>query len=109
MHDDTAIRPLLLGYVRVHQGMTEAELVRAKDRLHTFAQVEGFAMGAVFTEYAETAPAAFHALVDAVKRHEVRAIVVPSRRHLAVLGALPTLERYLECCTGAPVLTVDRS
>ncbi len=24
--------------------MTEAELVRAKDRLHTFAQVEGFAM-----------------------------------------------------------------
>jgi hypothetical protein len=41
----------------------------AMDRLAACAQTEGFALGA-FTEYPYTAPAAFHALVEPMKRYE---------------------------------------
>ncbi len=105
----TGTRPLLFGYVRVHLLMSPAELARVTERLLAFARVEGYALGAVFTEYAESAPAAFWALVDAVKEHEAAAVVVPDLRHLAVLGAPPTLERYLERCTGARVLVAAGS
>ena len=100
-------RPLLLGYARMHLLMSASELVRMKECLTAFAQAEGFALGTVFTEHAHTAPAGFHALIEAVKRYEARAVVVPSLRHLAVLGSPPTLERYVERCTGARVLVAD--
>ncbi len=110
MGPDAAVsgtRLLLLGYARVHLLMNAAELGWLKERLAAFAQAEGFALGTVFTEHAHTAPAGFHALIEAVKRYEARAIVVPSLRHLAVLGSPPTLERYVERCTGARVLVAD--
>jgi hypothetical protein len=50
--------------------LTDAdELAMAMDRLAACAQTEGFALGA-FTEYPYTAPAAFHALVEPMKRYE---------------------------------------
>ncbi|MGH3464776.1 MAG: hypothetical protein ACRDP9_25180 [Kribbellaceae bacterium] len=88
--------------------LTDAdELAMAKDRLAALAQTEGFALGGVFTECPHTAPAAFLALLEPMKRHESGAVVVPSLRHLASLGSPPTLERYLKRCTGVRVLTAD--
>jgi len=78
-----------------------------QDDLASFAHVQGFTLGTVFTEHAHTAPAAFRALIEAAKRYEVRAVVVPSLEHLAVLGVPPTLRNYMERCTGARVLVAD--
>jgi hypothetical protein len=89
-------RPLLLGYVRAHLLMTAAELVQIKDQLVTFAQAEGFTLGKVYTEHAHTFPAAFEALVQAVRRDEVRAVVVPSLQHLGVLGAPQKVKEGVE-------------
>ncbi len=103
---DADTRPLLLGYVRAEEDMTSAELAAEKERLQAFARVEGYALGAVFTEFPGTAPAAFHALIEAVLQHEIRVIVVPNARHL---GADPSLEDYLERRTGARVLVLEPS
>jgi hypothetical protein len=101
-------RPVGLGYLRVHLLMTAAELELTRERLASFAQAEGYALAGVFVERVDTAPSAFHALVNAVKRHDDREVLVPSTRHLAVLGVPPTLTSYLERCTGARVLAADR-
>jgi len=100
-------RPLLLGYVRKHLLMTEGELDDTRERLQHFAQVEGFAMGTVFVEEIETSPAAFEALVEAVSRYEVTAVVVPSMLHFAVLSAPAAIKDYFERATGVRVMVAN--
>jgi hypothetical protein len=99
-----ATRPLLLGFVRAHLLMTETELTDMKERLRYFAREEGFALGAVFVERIDRAPAAHHALLDAIAREEARAVVVPTLRHLAVLGPAEAVKDKLERDTGVRVL-----
>jgi hypothetical protein len=97
-------RPVLLGYLRKHLLMSETELEDAKERLAYFAEIEGFTMGAIYVEEIATVSAAFEALVDAVNRHEVSAVVLPSMLHFAVLGAPASIKGHFEHCTGARVL-----
>ena len=98
-------RPLMLVYVRAHLLMTWDELADAKADLAHFAAAEGYTFGTVYTERIDRAPAAFHALMDAVKREEASAVVVPSLHHLAVLGAPLAMKEHLEHYTGARVIT----
>jgi hypothetical protein len=100
-------RPLLLGYVRKHLLMTDGELDDTRERLKHFAQVEGFAMGTVFVEEIETSPAAFEALVEAVSRYEVTAVVVPSMLHFAVISAPAAIRDYFERATGVRVMVAN--
>jgi hypothetical protein len=102
--DGDHTRPLLLGYVRRHLLMTDAELDDTKERLAYFAAVEGFALGAVYVEQLETLPAAFEALVEAVHRLEVTAVVIPSMLHFAILSAPAAIKDRFEHATGARVL-----
>ena len=97
-------RPLLLGYIRRHLLMTDAELDDAKERLGLFAEIEGFTLGTVYVEHLETTPAAFEALVEAVDRYEVTAVVVPSMLHFALLTAPAAIKDRFEHTTGARVL-----
>lgn len=97
-------RPLLLGYLRRHLLMTEEELCYTKERLEHFAQVEGFAMGTVYVEEVDRSPAAFQALIDAVNRYEVTAVVIPSMLHLAVLSAPAAIKDHFERATGARIV-----
>ena len=97
-------RPLMLGYVRRHLLMTDAELVAVRQRITQFAFEEGFALGTVYIEEVETVPAAFEALVAAASDDEVSAVVVPTLLHLAVLGAPRDLKMHFEYCTGTRVL-----
>lgn len=97
-------RPLLLGYIRRHLLMTDTELDDTKERLRFFAEIEGFALGTVYVEHLETSPAACEALVEAVNRHEVAAVVVPSMLHLALLSAPAAIKDRFEHLTGARVL-----
>ena len=100
----TDTRPLLLGYVRAHLLMTEAELSDTKRALAKFADVEGYTLGTVYVERIDRAPSAFQALMDALQREEARAVVVPGMHHLTVLEP-PSLKDHLEHYIGARVLT----
>jgi hypothetical protein len=75
-------RPLLLGYLRAHLLMTEAELASTTQELASFAAAEGYTLGTVFVEHTDREPAAFEALVAAVRQQEAAAVVVPNSRHV---------------------------
>jgi hypothetical protein len=102
-------RPLLLGYIRRHLLMTDAELDDARERLGLFAEIEGFTLGTVYVEHFETTPAAFEALVEAVNRYEVTAVVVPSMLHFALLSAPAAIKDRFEHITGARVMVAAES
>jgi hypothetical protein len=97
-------RPLLLGYVLKHLLMTDDELTETRERLEEFAHTEGFAMGTIYVEDAATTPAAFEALIEAVNRYEVTAVVVPSLIHFAALAATHDVKATFERATGARVM-----
>jgi hypothetical protein len=101
MTDDT--RPLLLGFVLKHLLMTDDELAETKQRLEEFAALEGFAMGTIYVEDTATTPAAFEALIEAVNRYEVTAVVVPSLLHFAALAVTHNVKDAFERTTGARV------
>jgi hypothetical protein len=102
-------RPLMLGYIRRHLLMTDTELDDARERLGLFAEIEGFTLGTVYVEHLETTPAAFEALVEAVNRYEVTAVVVPSMLHFALLSAPAAIKDRFEHITGARVLVAAES
>lgn len=60
-------RPLVLGYFRAHILMTIHEMAQVRTALAAFASAEGFTLGTVFIEHADSAPAAFEAMVAAVR------------------------------------------
>jgi hypothetical protein len=84
--------------------MTDDELDEVKDRLEDFARLEGFQMGTIYCEDSSTSPAAFEALIEAVNRYEVTAVVVPSLLHFAALAVTHNVKDAFECATGARVM-----
>jgi len=87
--------------------MSDVEVVDAMERLAYFAVTEGFDLGTVFIEEVHTSPAAFEALIAAVDRYEVTAVVLPSMLHFAVLGAPVSIKTHFEHLTGARVLVAN--
>ncbi|HEY3013895.1 MAG TPA: hypothetical protein VGJ41_02235 [Nocardioides sp.] len=100
-------RPLMLGYLRVHELASNADADQIREPFESFAEREGYALGHVFIEQDCTAPGGFTALIDAVKSGHAQAVAVPSLEHLAVLGAQPPLDEFLQRATGAQVLVMD--
>jgi hypothetical protein len=88
-------RPTLLGYVRADALSCAEELAAATDSLAAFASAEGFTLGTVYTERDSAESAAFHALLQEVRRSEVRAVVVPTMNHLGV-GTPAAMRQHLE-------------
>jgi rhamnogalacturonyl hydrolase YesR len=92
---ETRTRPLLLGYIRSQVLTTADGIAEAKMALAAFAMAEGFALGTVYLEQAETAPAAFQALVDEVRcDNDVWAVVVPTAHHLTEGGLRAMRSRF---------------
>lgn len=89
-------RPTLLGYVRADALSCAEELAAATDSLVAFASAEGFTLGTVYTERDAAESAAFHALLNEVKRTDVRAVVVPTMQHLGAVGPSAGLPQQLE-------------
>lgn len=89
-------RPTLLGYVRADALSCAEELAAATNSLAAFASAEGFTLGTVYTERDAAESAAFHALLDEVKRTDVRAVVVPTLQHLGANGAPVGMQQDLE-------------
>ncbi len=89
-------RPLALGYIRARVRTTTDEIAAAKVDLAAFALAEGLALGTVYLEHPRTAPAAFEALLDEVRRdNDVWVVVVPTPQHLTD-GGLQVMRRDLE-------------
>jgi hypothetical protein len=88
-------RPTLLGYVRADALSCAEELAAATDSLAAFASAEGFTLGTVYTERDSAESAAFHALLEEVRRSQVRAVVVPTMNHLGI-GAPAAMRQHLE-------------
>ncbi|TDD27656.1 hypothetical protein E1218_09710 [Kribbella turkmenica] len=99
-------RPTVLGYVRADALSCAEELAAATDSLVAFATAEGFTLGTVYTERDAAESAAFRALLEEVKRTEVRAVVVPTMNHLGPVGTPAAVRQRLEFHQ-AQVWTVD--
>jgi hypothetical protein len=71
-------------------------IAAATHSLATFATAEGFTLGTVYTERDAAESAAFRALLDEVKRVDVRAVVVPTLRHLSAADEPTGMQQHLE-------------
>jgi hypothetical protein len=98
--------PVCLGYLLGYL-LPACELIETRDRLKRLALVEGFAIGAIYVEHQETKPAAFEALVDAISRYDVKAVVIPSCLPLVDLAATNNIKDAFERATGARIITAN--
>jgi len=97
----------MFGYLRVQRLAAGTTPGAISAQLAEYAHSEGYSLAGVFLDQAHTSPAAFDALIEAVKRYDARAIAIPTLEHLAVLGAPPPLREFLQRRTGAQVLVMD--
>jgi hypothetical protein len=105
------VRPVMYGYAHITDGTTQNDsIARIRHELTTYADQEGFALGEVFTETAASADPAFACMVDALRRNEVKDIIVPSLWHFASLPGLQDAMRlHVERETGARIWVVQRA
>ncbi|WP_344238026.1 hypothetical protein [Kribbella hippodromi] len=97
-------RPLLLGYLRRDLYLSDRQLGETRIELGAFAALEGFTLGTIYIEDAETAPAAYEALVASVNRYEVTAVVAPDLRQFGLIGEPAAVKRRFERDTGARIM-----
>ncbi|MFI5616878.1 recombinase family protein [Streptomyces sp. NPDC051567] len=102
------MNPLIFGYMRVPDDMSDEEAKQKQDGLNAYAESNGFHLAAVFHEYVPGAQSAFAELVEVVKRAEAKHVVVPSYRELALNKSLQdAMLAHLSDATGAEVVSLD--
>ncbi|MBD2828155.1 recombinase family protein [Streptomyces globisporus] len=102
------MNPLIFGYMRVLDDMTDEEAKKKQDELNAYAENNGYQLAAVFHEYVSGAQSAFGELVEAVKRAEAKHVVVTSYRELALNKSLQdAMLTHLSYATGAEVVSLD--
>jgi len=106
LETEGAVKPLMFGYLRVHQLAAGATPGAISAQFAAYADSEGFALAGVFVDQDRTAPTALGALIDAVKKYDARAVAVPTLEHLEVLGRRP-LVKFVQNATGAQVMAMD--
>ena len=99
------MRPAIYGYMRVVSGdEQDDEAQRIKRELAEYAAREGFTLDQVFTESITCSESAFYAMLEALERHEVKDIIVPSLWHFARLpGLQDAMRQHIEQETGARI------
>lgn len=103
------MNPLIFGYMRVPDDMSDEEAKQKQVALSTYAEKNGFHLAAVFYEYVPGAHAAFTELVAAVRHAEAKHVVVPSYRELALNRSLQNamLTHLFHTTGGAEVISLD--
>jgi hypothetical protein len=104
------MQPAIYGYIRIVCGNAlDEEVQHAKQELAQHAAREGFSLGEVFTEGMTRSEPAFHTMLDALKRHGVKDVIVPSLWHFARLpGLQEAMLKHIEHETGARIWVVQR-
>ncbi|MFI5708986.1 hypothetical protein [Kribbella sp. NPDC051620] len=97
-------RPLLLGYARHDLYPSDEDIERLRVELTRFAAVEGFAMGSIYVERRNLAPAALNALVESLNRYELSAVVIPGWQQLELIGDPERVRQEFERVTGARLI-----
>lgn len=103
------MRPSIYGYMRVAASDDEHdEAQRIRRELAEYAQREGFTLDQVFTESVRCSESAFYVMLEALKRHEVKDIIVPTLWHFARLpGLQDAMRQHIEHETGARIWVVQ--
>lgn len=103
------MNPLIFGYMRVPDDMSDEEAKQKQDDLSTYAGKNGFHLAAVFYEYVPGAQFAFTELVDAVRHAEAKHVIVSSYRELALNRSLQNamLAHLFHATGGAEVISLD--
>ncbi|KOX37223.1 MULTISPECIES: recombinase family protein [unclassified Streptomyces] len=102
------MKPLIFGYVRVPDDMSDDEAKQKQDDLNAYAEANGFQLATVFHEYVSGVRSAFTELVEAVERAGAKHVVVPSYRAPALSRSLQdAMLVHLSCATGAEVVSLD--
>ena len=97
------MRPVMYGYLRLVNGVSGVEDTEAARRaLAEFAEREGFALAQVFTERLWRSESAFSPLLEAIKRYDVKNVIVQSLWHFSRLPGLQNaMRQHIEQETGA--------
>ncbi|MER0445989.1 recombinase family protein [Streptomyces sp. NPDC051644] len=103
------MRPVIYGYMRLTATDVEGdESERVRRQLATYAEREGFTLDQVFTEHISANESAFQAMLDAIRRTDVKNVIVPSLWHFARLPGLQNAMReHIEQETGARLWVVQ--
>lgn len=110
--DVSDVRPLALGYLRIHAADPPGFVATITAEMLAYAEVEGLSLAEVYTDWIEPpAPGAeragFCALMDAVRRQDAHAVIIPSSAHLSRhSGNYQARRTIIETETGARLLTV---
>jgi DNA invertase Pin-like site-specific DNA recombinase len=103
------MRPAIYGYMRVvssEEQEDEAQQIRRE--LAKYAEHEGFTLDQVFTENIRCQEPAFYTMIEALKRHDVKDIIVPSLWHFARLpGLQDAMRQHIEQETGAHIWVIQ--
>ncbi|MCX4742771.1 recombinase family protein [Streptomyces antibioticus] len=100
--------PLLFGYMRVPDDMTDEEVQQKQNDMTRYAEVEGFTLATVFHEFVNGGINVFSEMAEAVQRAEARHVIVPSYRDLAITRPLQdAMALHLEQTAGAEIVSLD--
>lgn len=101
-------KPLVFGYMRVLDDMTDEEAKQKQDGMTAYAEANGYQLAMIFHEYVLGGQSAFTDLVETVKRVEARHVIVPSYRELALTRPLQdAMTLQLTCVTQAEIISLD--
>lgn len=64
------MKPLIIGYMRVPDDMSDEEVKKKQDDMTAYAEVEGLTLAAVFHEFTAGRLDAFEEMTEAVQRTE---------------------------------------
>jgi DNA invertase Pin-like site-specific DNA recombinase len=97
------VKPVIYGYIRVvGRNDQDDEPQRIRHELATYAEREGFTLDQVFTENTSCSEPAFYTMIEALKRYNVKNLIVPSLWHFARLpGLQEAMRQHIEHETGA--------
>ncbi|HEY6422434.1 MAG TPA: recombinase family protein [Pseudonocardiaceae bacterium] len=100
------MKPLIYGYLRAPDDVSDDDLDRAVDQMRRFADAEGYCYATTFFEHQEGSRTVFDELIEELMRVEARHVVVPFLEHLSRHRILRNyLVERLELCADACVLT----
>lgn len=104
-------RPLTVGYVRLWSSDPSGHADALLAQLRAFADVRGLALADVYTEQVSVPSregAAFHALVEALRRPHINTVIIPTPEHFSRFGGMyRAMRTVIEVETGADVLIMS--